>query len=114
MNKEYSCGAVIFRRTNGFVEFLLLLRRESGNWGFAKGKKAEVESDMETAKREVFEETGLEDFKIIGDFNFLLSLLNLMQMRFEQLSPASVLVRVPAVFQVLFLLLKTAGQFFAE
>lgn len=56
---ERSCGAVIYRRINGKVRFLLIKNRRSSGWGFPKGHVEEGETPEATAKREVLEETGI-------------------------------------------------------
>ena len=57
---EYSVGSVIYRRENGKILFLLL-HYVSGHWDFVKGHKEKDETDLETLKRETFEETGIKD-----------------------------------------------------
>jgi len=61
-----SCGAVVFRR-NAHVEYLLL-HYGGGHWDFVKGEVEEDESEEDTARRELEEETGLTDAQFIGDF----------------------------------------------
>lgn len=56
--KEKSCGAVIFRTRNGAHE-TLLLHHNAGHWAFAKGHVEHGENEIETALREIREETGL-------------------------------------------------------
>lgn len=56
---ERSCGAVVFRDINGEKCFLLIKNKRSAHWGFPKGHVEEGETDEQTAKREVLEETGL-------------------------------------------------------
>jgi 8-oxo-dGTP pyrophosphatase MutT (NUDIX family) len=57
--KEKSCGVVVCRKDEkGENEVLLVLRNE-GFWEFPKGKIEEGENCFDTAKREVFEETGI-------------------------------------------------------
>ena len=56
---ERSCGAVVFRKTDSGLRFLLIKNRRSANWGFPKGHVENFESAEQTAKREVLEETGL-------------------------------------------------------
>ena len=58
MNWEYSCGAVVFTRTNGNVLFVIV-QEQAGAYSFPKGHMEGDETEMETARREVFEETGL-------------------------------------------------------
>ncbi|HVB50113.1 MAG TPA: NUDIX domain-containing protein [Burkholderiales bacterium] len=52
-----SAGAVIFRRTDRGVRYLVL--RAYRNWDFPKGSVEPGESQLEAAKRELAEETGL-------------------------------------------------------
>lgn len=66
MKKEVSCGAIIFRREKDQIYFLLL--KYPNYWGFPKGIKEEKEEEIETAKREVEEETGIKDLKFILGF----------------------------------------------
>ena len=66
MKKESSAGAVIFRK-NKETKYLLL-HYEAGHWDFPKGNIEEGETDKDTIKREVKEETSIEDIKIIKNF----------------------------------------------
>lgn len=61
MRLEKSCGAVIFRKSsNGKeIKYLLLKHLRSGHWSFAKGHIDPGETEVETAEREILEETGL-------------------------------------------------------
>lgn len=70
---EKSAGAVIFREKNSKVYYLLLhypaaKRRPKPYWDLPKGHIEKGETLEETAKREVKEETGLDDIKIISGF----------------------------------------------
>lgn len=56
---ETSCGAVIFRDTPDGIRYLLIRNRRSAHWGFPKGHIEQGETKVETAVREVMEETGL-------------------------------------------------------
>jgi len=67
MPKEFSAGAVIFRREKDTVKYLLL-HYESGHWDFPKGHIEEGEKEEETIKREIEEETGIKDIEIIDGF----------------------------------------------
>lgn len=67
MPREKSAGAVIYRMENGEPRYLLL-RYNPKYWGFAKGRIEEGESEEETVRREVEEETGIRDLKIIPNF----------------------------------------------
>ncbi len=64
---EESCGAIVYRIMNDVVRFLLIKNKRSAHWGFPKGHIEKGESPRQTAKREVFEEAGL-DIEIIPDF----------------------------------------------
>jgi len=67
MSKEVSCGAILFRESNGIRNYLLL-HYESGYWDFAKGRREKGESEKETTIREVHEETGINDLTFIDNF----------------------------------------------
>ena len=72
MPREKSAGAIIFFMENSQPHYLLLhypgTNRKGGHWEFAKGHIEEGEDYEKTVKREVLEETGLEDIKIIPGF----------------------------------------------
>lgn len=68
MNKEFSAGAIIFRRDNNNVLFLLIYSNRNKIWGFPKGHMEPGEDEKETALREIEEETGLKDLKMINGF----------------------------------------------
>jgi bis(5'-nucleosidyl)-tetraphosphatase len=65
--RERSAGAVLFRRTNNSREYLLL-HYPSGHWDFPKGNIEPGEKPLETAKREIKEETGLDNIRFIEGF----------------------------------------------
>lgn len=75
MPREKSAGIIIFRKEGNQIYYLLLhYKTESnrgGHWGFSKGHVEEGETEEETAKREVAEETGIKDIKIIPGFKEL-------------------------------------------
>ena len=54
-----ACGAVVFRRSDRGIRLLLL--RAYKNWDFPKGLVEPGENELEAAKREVREETGLAE-----------------------------------------------------
>ena len=64
---ETSAGAVIFRKNDGKVMFLLL-HYPSGHWDFVKGKMETNETPLETVIREAKEETGITDLKFVNNF----------------------------------------------
>ena len=57
---EHSAGAVVFTREAGEPRFVVVESLSSGVHGFPKGRMEEGETDLETALREVREETDLE------------------------------------------------------
>jgi 8-oxo-dGTP pyrophosphatase MutT (NUDIX family) len=63
--RETSAGGVVFRRADGVARFLLI-RDSYRNWGFPKGHLEPGEPPAEAARREVAEETGLEDLLLHG------------------------------------------------
>ena len=70
---EKSCGAVVFRRKSGNLEYLLVKNKKGGNWGFPKGHIEIGEDEHATARREVLEETGLgiqilDGFRVLSDY----------------------------------------------
>jgi len=67
MPKETSAGAVVFRKEDNQI-YYLLLHYKSGHWDFPKGHIEEGEKEKETVKREVKEETGIEDIEIVEGF----------------------------------------------
>lgn len=56
---EKSCGAIVFRIINGEKRFLLIKNKRSNHWGFPKGHVEDGETEEDTAKREVLEESGI-------------------------------------------------------
>jgi len=67
MPKERSAGAVIFRREYCTVKYLLL-RKGPTYWDLPKGNIDKGEEEQAAAEREVREETGLTDAKILPNF----------------------------------------------
>ena len=63
---ERSAGAVLFYR-DLVIEYLLL-RYGAGHWDFPKGEIEPGEGELETVRREVWEETGIRDIEIIPGF----------------------------------------------
>lgn len=59
MIKEYSCGAILYTIENNVRKYVLVMEA-SGSYGFPKGHKEGNETDLETATREIFEETGIK------------------------------------------------------
>lgn len=67
MSLEKSAGAIIFHKTRDKIEYLLL-KHELGHWDFPKGHIERGESLLNTACREVEEETGLTKIVFIPEF----------------------------------------------
>ena len=55
--REKSCGAVVY---NPERQLFLIIKMLNGNWGFPKGHTENQETDIQTAIREVTEETGIK------------------------------------------------------
>lgn len=59
MKREKSCGALVYRVENDELMLLLLRHRHGGHWSFPKGHVEGNETEVQTALREVLEETSL-------------------------------------------------------
>jgi bis(5'-nucleosidyl)-tetraphosphatase len=64
---EKSAGAIVFRKEDSRI-YYLLLRYQMGHWGFPKGIIEKGETMEETARREIKEETGIEDIRFVEGF----------------------------------------------
>lgn len=62
---EKSCGAVVYTVNNGEIQYLLV-QQLNGNYGFPKGHVEANETEIETATREIKEETNLNVIFIDG------------------------------------------------
>lgn len=60
MLHEKSCGAVVFRKHHGNTEILLIKHINSGHWSFPKGHVLAYETEIQTARREIKEETNID------------------------------------------------------
>jgi len=70
---ERSAGAIVFYRAEHAknIEYLLLYnvgKTGRGYWGFPKGHIEENESELDAARREIFEETGIGELEFIPGF----------------------------------------------
>ena len=60
MLHEKSCGAIVYRKSHGNTEILLIKHINSGHWSFPKGHVEGNETEVETAIREIKEETAID------------------------------------------------------
>ena len=58
MTFEKSCGAVLFTRQNGEIQYVII-RSAGGDYGFPKGHMEPGETEQFTALREIREEVGI-------------------------------------------------------
>lgn len=75
--QDRSYGLIPFHLWNGLISFLLVQEKQ-GHWGLPKGHPEKGESEVETARREFIEESGIFDFQIIEEPSFV------EQYRFER------------------------------
>jgi len=68
MDKEFSSGALIFRKEKQETLFLLIYSGRNKIWGFPKGHLEPGESEKEAATREIMEETGIKDLRFVDGF----------------------------------------------
>lgn len=68
MIKEHSAGAVLYGHFVNDETKFLLLHYASGHWDFPKGNVEAGETEVETVKREIFEETGITDIRFAKGF----------------------------------------------
>ncbi len=66
---EKSCGIILFH----LEDFLLIQHsvksnKDEGHWDFPKGHVEDNETELETAIRELEEETGIADFQLVDNF----------------------------------------------
>lgn len=66
--KALSAGVIVVRRQEG--SWLYLLLRVYGYWDFPKGIVEHGEDPLQTARREVEEETGLMDLTFLGGHGY--------------------------------------------
>jgi len=64
---HHSCGIILFHISGSDTKFLLL-RYPHGHIDFAKGHIEPNESLIDCAKRELHEETGISDIKVVNGF----------------------------------------------
>ncbi len=64
VKKHHSIGIILFFRFPRKIKYLLL-KQHQGHWGFPKGHVEKGEKYIETAVRELKEETGIKKIKLI-------------------------------------------------
>ena len=67
MLRERSAGAVLFFQDKGKPEYLIL-HYPAGHWDFPKGNVEQGEDEEETVRREIKEETGIKNIKVLPVF----------------------------------------------
>jgi bis(5'-nucleosidyl)-tetraphosphatase len=60
MKHEFSAGIILYFKSHGTYEYLLIYSKATRYWGFPKGKIERGESKQAAALREIKEETGLD------------------------------------------------------
>ena len=73
VSKEKSAGAAVFRMEQGHPLYLLLhypssVKTKKSYWDLPKGHVEGPESEQETARREILEETGIKDISFLEGF----------------------------------------------
>jgi bis(5'-nucleosidyl)-tetraphosphatase len=66
--EERSAGFVLFRRCEGRRLYLVLRHRSGGHWAFPKGRIEPCEGELAAARREIAEETGIEELRPVPGF----------------------------------------------
>ncbi|MGB0766547.1 MAG: bis(5'-nucleosyl)-tetraphosphatase [Phycisphaeraceae bacterium] len=69
MATDFSCGVIPVRVVDGVREFLLV-KHKAGHWSFPKGHPDDGESHVQTALRELKEETGIARVDLDEDRSF--------------------------------------------
>jgi len=66
--QETSVGAFLYKIENNEIFFLLVYSKRNGEWGFPKGHVDINETELETAIREIKEETGITNVEFEKGF----------------------------------------------
>jgi bis(5'-nucleosidyl)-tetraphosphatase len=64
--KLISASSSLSPEINSKKEQYLLLKSPRGDWNFVKGHREKGETDYNTLKREIFEETGITKFNVVN------------------------------------------------
>lgn len=65
MKKDYAYGVIVFYMENETPHYLIL-KQVQGHWSFPKGHAEKDETPIETALRELTEETGIDEVNLIS------------------------------------------------
>lgn len=71
--REKSCGAIVYKKENNELKFLLV-HQSNGHYSFPKGHVENNETEVETATREIKEETNI-DVNIDTNFRSVITYL---------------------------------------
>jgi ADP-ribose pyrophosphatase YjhB (NUDIX family) len=66
MDRQFGAGGVVVRKKEGKVE-VLLIKDAYGRWTWPKGHMEGLEKPRDTARREISEETGLKQVKLLDE-----------------------------------------------
>ena len=70
MIQEKSFGVIMFHQDQGVIKCLLVHHRSGNHWSFPKGRPESDETPVQTAKRELEEETGIVPDRFDGNVFF--------------------------------------------
>ena len=68
--KDFSIGVIVFYKKGEQVEYLIL-KHKQGHWTFSKGHAEAGEKKLDTALRELREETEITDIEFLNDESLL-------------------------------------------
>lgn len=69
MEQQWAAGIILAHHEVGIWKFLLLQNANHGTWGFAKGHAESGEDEITAAQREVKEETGIVEYRLVDGFH---------------------------------------------
>jgi 8-oxo-dGTP pyrophosphatase MutT (NUDIX family) len=72
IKREKSCGVLLYRQMDGQRQYLVV-KYAAGHWSLTKGHVENGETEQETARREVREETGIKGLRLTKGFRKQLS-----------------------------------------
>lgn len=65
MKKDTSIGIIVYRKTKKIIIYLII-KHSKGHWAFPKGHCNPGEKPIDTALRELYEETGINKTELIS------------------------------------------------